>query len=92
MHLQSNILQSNPDLPEPLAFDPLSYQASRSELQLALPFLEYTDELLFHGIDMDEVYASPNVRCTCSGVSRHVSFFQLLAHLLNGARTSYAAS
>jgi hypothetical protein len=93
-YLLTVVLESNPKLPDPPAFERLSYQAWRSELQLAIPFLEYTDELLFHGIDMDKVYASDNPLRQLHMFRRFEHReFQLLAHLLNGAtaRTSYAA-
>jgi hypothetical protein len=93
-YLLTVVLESNPGLPDPPAFKRLSDQDWRSELQLAIPFLEYTDGLLFHGIDIDEVYAPDNPLRKLHMFRRFEQReFQLVAHLLNGAtaRASYAA-
>ena len=93
-YLLTVILESNPGFPELPGFERLSHQDWRSELQLAIPFLEYTDGLLFHGVDMDDVYAPDNPIRRLQMFQRfETREFQLLAHLLNGAtaRTSYAA-
>jgi hypothetical protein len=88
------VLESNPKMPAPPGFTRLSYQSWRSELQLAIPLLEYTDELLFPGTDLGKVYASDHPFRKLHMFQRFEQReFQLLAHLLNGAmaRTNYAA-
>jgi hypothetical protein len=93
-YLLTTVLESNPHLPAPPKFERLSYQSWRSELQLAIPLLEYTDDLLFHGIDVDKVYAPDHPFRKMHMFQRFQQReYQLFAHLLNGAtaRTNYAA-
>lgn len=75
-------------------FDRLSDQSWRSALLAAIPLVEYTDDLLFHGVDLGAVYPrdTPLREMRIFKTFRQRDY-QLLAHLLNGAaaRTNYAA-
>lgn len=87
------VVGSNPP-PNVPKFDRLSDQSWRSALLLAIPLLEYNDSLLFHGPDLDEIYAQDNpLRQMRMFKKFKQRDYQLLAHLLNGAaaRTNYAA-
>lgn len=91
--LVSTLVASDPSAPG-IGGERISYQEWREKLHLSIYMIEYTDGILFHGADLDDIYPPESPVRRVNAFSRFQSpTYQLLAHLLNGAiaRTNFAA-
>jgi len=92
-YLLTVMQESNPGLPMP-PFQRLPAEAWRQQMQIAIPLVEYKDEFLFTGEDLDKIYGSNNPLKQLKIYKQLQNpAYQLLAHIINGAtpRTLYAA-
>src|SRR5260221_4297130 len=94
-YLMTVLAESNPKMQIPGAgFERLTDGDWRNELLLTIPLIEYSDEFLFPGQDLDDIYkpGNPLRNFRLYKLLQHPGY-QLLGHILNGAttRTLYAA-